>query len=270
MVKQCPHCQEKLNFSTTQLAKVEAALAQLTEGNLLKINCPHCKKTMELVETGELAFAARPGGSGISVPKERKLQLRPPRPPKLDWLASGKPNHTDTVRDSQEVLILMAESPARETVVNAFSDAGYDPVFPKSARDGIERMRFVNYAAVALHSRFEGNTLEESVFHAHMRKLAMGRRRSIFYTLIGPEFQTLYNLAALANSANLVINDQELKHCGTILKKAIPEYEAFFGPYAGILAEVGNSEGIIWSDVRRKHRRTKVESDILKDLLSIQ
>lgn len=268
MVKQCPHCQEKLNLSATQLAKVEAALTQLADGNLLKLSCPHCKRTMELAEDGELAFSNR-SGTGTPVLKQRKLHLRPPRPPKLDWLAGGKSDEQDMVRDAQEVLLLMAEGQARETVVDAFTETGYDPVFPKSARDGIERMRFINYAAVVLHTRYEGNTLEESVFHAHMRKLVMGRRRSIFYTLIGPEFQTLYNLEALGNSANLVINDKDLKHCRTILKKAIPEYETFFKPYVETLTEVGNSEGSIWADVRRK-RRTRVESDILKDLLSIQ
>ena len=48
---------------------------------------------------------------------------------------------------------------------------------------------------------------------------------------MGPEFQTFYNLEALSNSANLVVNSSDIGHFGVILRKAIPEYELLFGPY---------------------------------------
>jgi len=47
--------------------------------------------------------------------------------------------------------------------------------------------------------------------------------------LIGPEFHTLYDLQALAYSANLVVNDSELAQLAIILRTAIPQYEAMFG-----------------------------------------
>ena len=58
----------------------------------------------------------------------------------------------------------------------------------------------------------------------------MSRRRYIFYVLIGEQFKTLYDLQALSCSANLVVNDAEIPYIGIVLKKAIPEYEALFGP----------------------------------------
>ena len=58
----------------------------------------------------------------------------------------------------------------------------------------------------------------------------MARRRFIFYVLVGQEFKTLYDLQALAYSANLVVNGMEVTFMGTILRKAIPEYEVLFGP----------------------------------------
>jgi len=267
MIKQCPHCQENLNLSIIQVAKVQEALAKLPEGKLLKLNCPHCKKPMELAANGELALASRSARTSPA-PKQRKLDLKPPAPPTLDWLASGKIEQEEAIKDDREVLILMANGPARTSVVDAFKEMDYVPVFLESAQDGIERMRFTNYSAVVLHSRFDGNSLAESSFHDHMRKLAMTRRRSIFYTLIGPEFQTLYNLEALVNSANLVINDKEVNKIRFILKKAIPEYEELFGSYVDTLIEHGQTGGLIWLDVRRKSRASvKIKSDVLKDLL---
>jgi hypothetical protein len=267
MIKNCPHCQENLNLSVIQVAKVQEALAKLPEGKFLKINCPHCKKPMELAANGEPAITGRTEQK-YPVLKQRKLDLKPPAPPPLDWLASGKIEQEEAITDTREVLILMADGPARTSVVDAFKEIDYTPVFPESAQDGIERMRFTNYAAVVLHSRFDGNRLAESSFHDHIRKLTMTRRRSIFYTLIGPEFKTLYNLEALVNSANLVINDKEVNKVRFILKKAIPEYEELFGSYVDTLIEHGHTGGLIWLDVRRKKPASvKVRSDVLKDLL---
>jgi hypothetical protein len=58
----------------------------------------------------------------------------------------------------------------------------------------------------------------------------MSKRRFIFYILIGKEFKTFYNLQALAYSANLVVNDEEVPMFDIILRKTIPEYEELFGP----------------------------------------
>jgi hypothetical protein len=59
----------------------------------------------------------------------------------------------------------------------------------------------------------------------------MARRRYIFYALLGPEFNTFFNLQALAYSANLVVNEKDTPHFGVILRKSIPEYEELFGPF---------------------------------------
>jgi hypothetical protein len=64
-----------------------------------------------------------------------------------------------------------------------------------------------------------------------MCAMNMARRRYIFYVLIGPEFKTFYNIQALAESANLVVNEKDTPYFGVILRKSIPDYEELFGPY---------------------------------------
>ena len=73
--------------------------------------------------------------------------------------------------------------------------------------------------------------LTQSQFHAYMRTMEMARRRFIFYVLMGPDFKTFYNLEALANSANLVVNEKDSVKFDIILRKAIPEYEELFGAF---------------------------------------
>ena len=69
--------------------------------------------------------------------------------------------------------------------------------------------------------------------------MAMERRRDIFYILFGPQFHSLYDLEALAYSANLVVSEQDLKFFDIILRKAIPAYEDLFAPILEELTAYG-------------------------------
>ena len=102
-----------------------------------------------------------------------------------------------------------------------------------------------------------------------MRKMAMLRRRNIHYTLIGPEFQTLYDLQAISNSANLVVNDNELKNFSLILKKSLHESQKLFGPLAEALINHGRITSSIWQDIKIKAEQ-KMKSAVLKDLLEVR
>ncbi|MCJ7601796.1 MAG: hypothetical protein MUO63_09895, partial [Desulfobulbaceae bacterium] len=119
-----------------------------------------------------------------------------------------------------------------------FDDMGYKAVMPRTAEDAIERMRFTNFAAVVLHFGFEGN-LANSTVHTHMQGMSMPKRRYIYYVLIGPEFRTLYNLEALSDSANLVINEADISAFPLVLKKGFRDYDELFGPYLAALESLG-------------------------------
>jgi len=228
----CPNCQRNLNLSEVQQTKVKAALAALPPGRTLKLGCPHCKKPMELQGDGSLA--GQGGG-----PSPAKSPLDPPRPPDLEWLKKGEYTEREILEDIPQVMILMAEGDKRKLVDEAFSAMGFKTHFPATAAAALEEMRFVSYAGVVLHSRFEGDSLEQSTLHAHLTGLPMRQRRYILYMLIGPEFRTMYDLEALACSANTVINEEELPHLDVILKKAMHDYEIFYAPYMEALKEYG-------------------------------
>ena len=138
-------------------------------------------------------------------------------------------------------LILHPENEQREIVKDALEQVGYQVMIVNSVDDARERMRFVNFACVVQQSQFECPKLADSTFYKYMREMSMQRRRYLFYILIGPEFHTLYNLQALAYSANLVINEKDLYHMGVALRKAIPMYEEVFGPYMEELTSAGKT-----------------------------
>jgi len=260
MISQCPHCQKDIKLNETQQAKVDQALAALPMGRTLKISCPHCKTPIEMTSDGraiggkvmeDLLNADQtdetmpPGGNEL-LEKAKATNIKPvkpppeaPHPPDVSWLSSGKMSEKAVVADIPMALILMKEGEMRDQISKAFDSRNYLPVYKNSSEEAIEEMRFTDYAAVIFHSRYEGADLDGSIFHEHMRGLGMGKRRYMYYVLIGPEFRTLYDLESLSYSANLVVNDNDVKHIDTILKKGFRDYEELFGPYLKALREHG-------------------------------
>ncbi|MFH7325868.1 hypothetical protein [Desulfurivibrio sp. C05AmB] len=229
MLSQCPHCRNKLELTAAQQEKIRQALAALPAGKTLKINCPLCQEPIHLEREGSQAPGPKP------------VTTAAPAPPDISWLQEGAvfADQSGIIRDIPLAMVLMHDEEQREPVATALEYQGYKVEFPPSAAVALKRLRFVNFAAVVLHSGFEGGTLAQSVFHRHLRKLPMTQRRLMLYVLVGPEFHTLYDLEALANSANLVVNENDLPQMELILKKAIQDYQLLFGPYLDTLKTHG-------------------------------
>ncbi|WP_028317783.1 hypothetical protein [Desulfobulbus elongatus] len=226
MLTHCPFCTKPIPLSADQTARLEQALAQLAPDKLLTIKCPLCRSAIALDKTGMPPRKSEQ-------PPSRAVQ--PPPPPKLDWLELGLFQNADKVEDVPMALVLHQENEQRKTIGEALESVGYQVVMADTVADAMEGMRFVDFSCIVFHTGLEG-TLDRSLFHAHMRNLAMERRRYIFYILIGEQFHTLYNLEALAHSANLTVNSSDLHHLDIVLRKAIPAYEELFGP---MLEELG-------------------------------
>lgn len=223
MISNCPNCKTTLKLGDAQKAKLQKALDALEPGKKLTIKCPSCTKPIMLEATASAG------------------DISPPGPPDLSWLKESAVQDDDRIEDVPMALVLYPENEQREIVRDALEQVGYQVVFAESVDHARENMRFVNYACVVQHSQFECPKLEDSSFHRYMRDMSMQRRRYLFYILIGSEFNTLYNLQALAYSANLGINDKDLYHMGTALRKAIPLYEIVFGPFMEELTSAGKS-----------------------------
>jgi hypothetical protein len=236
MIVNCPHCGKQLKLSE----KIRESVRQLGSGRKIKVKCVHCavpfgldEKSMKQAIPGR--SGDRPGADGLV----SGTKVKPPAPPSTEWLKDGSFEEKEVIEDIPEALVLMPATESLDVVVKAAMDFGYRVEQAPTPEEAIEKMRFVNYAAVFLHSSFEPGGVKSGKFHQFMRSMNMSRRRYIFYVLIGEQFETLYDLQALANSVNLVVNDNEVPYIGTVLKKAIPEFETLFGPLMEELHVVG-------------------------------
>jgi CheY-like chemotaxis protein len=256
MISNCPHCQGALKFNAAQMAKIEQALKALKPGKRLPLKCPHCKKPMQLDSAGEAAGAAgappkkTPEKAAEKVPKKEAAPtkgasdtVKPPPPPPLDFLdeKQGGIMEDQHVRDVPTALVLHGDDGIRHQLGAAMEALGYQVVTQTSAQEAIDQVSSINFASIIFHTDFEGVPLGESIFHNFMRDMPMSRRRMIFYILMGPQFTTLYDIEALANSANLVVADKDFKNFQLVLHKAIPYYEQLFGPLLEELSNYGKA-----------------------------
>lgn len=198
-------------------AKLEASLDKLQPGQKVRIKCSQCGASIPLSRKD------LQGGSTVSV--------APPEPPDTSWLKEGVFDEEEVVSDIPLALVLMKAGEARDKITVVLTGLGYKTETAERTGDVIQKMQFVNYTCVILHTGSVDGGFEENELHRFMTSMEMSRRRYIFYALVGHEFKTFYNLQALAHSANLVVNDSDMHYFGVILRKAIPEYEMLFGPY---------------------------------------
>jgi hypothetical protein len=227
MIVSCPHCEKQLELPKKIVENVKG----LAAGKTIAVKCPKCGGAVALhADMMSLPLPAGKKGKGRSGEAKPVRPVTPPRPPDISWLKEGRYEGKETIEDVPMALILMQEGSAREMVIGALEGIGYKAELVDSTADAIEKIRFVDYACIVHHSLYEANGINSSTFHKEMRTMNMSKRRFIFYILIGKEFKTFYNLQALAYSANLVVNDDEVPMFDIILRKAIPEYEELFGP----------------------------------------
>ncbi|MBU0945239.1 MAG: zinc-ribbon domain-containing protein [Proteobacteria bacterium] len=234
----CPHCTKLLKISD----KIRTSVQQLPPKQSVRLKCPQCENTI-FVNAESFTTATEQRASphkGQSTNSKIKPKVKPPAPPDISWLKEGVFEEKEVIEDIPQSLILIQSGAERDQVAEAVESIGYQPTFAESAEEAIEKMQFVNYASVIFHCQFEETDLNDSFFHQFMCGMGMQKRRFIFYILIGPEFSTLYDLEALANSANLVVNDREVPQLVTVLRKAIPQYEELFGT---LMAEINAYSG---------------------------
>lgn len=222
----CPHCGKQLKLSD----KIQNSIDALAPGQQIRVKCVQCEKPFPIDVSQRDSSGSVAGGGRSSGTNPPAHTVRPPDPPDVSWLKEGVFEEKEVVEEIPRALVLMPDSAGRAIVVKDLEKLGYRVEMALSPEEGMAKMQFVNYATVILHDRFEDRGLDTAVFHQFMKSMNMMRRRYIFYVLIGENMKTLYDLQALAFSANLVVNNSDVQHFSLLLRKTIPEYEALFGP----------------------------------------
>ncbi|MBF0468974.1 MAG: hypothetical protein HQK61_08830 [Desulfamplus sp.] len=254
MISECPHCNQNLRFSDSNKERILTALGKLPQGQTLKFKCPMCRDVIELNPDGLPASSELAGDSALpasiqpAVKAAQKyantIAVPPPAPPEapdISWLLSGGEVDSDLVENIKTAMVIVPDESMHDKIAEIIKKESYHIYIPVNINEAIESIRFKDYAIIVYHSRYENKPLNSQDFHKFMQQMSMNKRRYILYILVGPEFQTLYDLQALANSANVVVNDSEVPFLSTILTKLKSDYQKLFRSYCTLLKEHGRS-----------------------------
>ncbi|MDH4319000.1 MAG: hypothetical protein OEV64_11455 [Desulfobulbaceae bacterium] len=228
MIWNCPHCRKNLQLSDSYQQKLQQALSALEPGKRLTIKCTNCTKPIML----DRSSSAGPVDT---------IGVKPPPPPDIDWIKQESFSDEEEAEDLPMALYLAPDKPGREKIRETMETIGYQVLTADSVPQALERMNMIKFFCIIYHTDFEEGDLDDSTFHQFMRQMPMTQRRYIFYVIIGPRMHTLYDLQALALSANLTINEQDLSYIENILHRAVPSYEQMFGPMMEELKAYGKN-----------------------------
>lgn len=232
----CPNCKSSLSFSAQQQDKISQALSKLPPSGTLKIKCPKCGGILDLGKATKPQHTPT-SASTEALPDQEATAIivQPPPPPPLDWLSGGEVGDSGKVEDVPMALVLFPAGASRDSIEETLKALGYQLVCTDNLQEAQERMRFVRFACIVYQADMHGG-LEASPFHTAMCAMSMEHRRHIFYILTGDELHTLYDLEAMAVSANLTVHSKDLPKLHMVLRKAFQAHEELFGPF---LEELG-------------------------------
>ncbi len=254
----CPHCTRQLKISEAVFASLES----LPPEKLLKVQCVHCKQgfqldrsrvqkessanreqqpvdmqpqseesaTEQIVNVRSQQQEVRKRERPAAINQEQTGAVRPPMSPDISWLSGGEKVVKQMIKGRPLALLAVPRGGVRDTLVREIDKLNYQVEEATDIDDAIDKIISTPYELVICHSSYEKGGLNVARFHGYVSRLPMNRRHDIFYVLVGEEMKTLYDMQALAYSANLVINDAEVRHIGAFLPKAIEEHREFLQP----------------------------------------
>lgn len=168
----------------------------------------------------------------FTAPRGVEQDILAPPPPDPNWLAdcltmeAGGP-----AADIPAALVAITADHRRAMAEQVLESMGYVVEVAESAAEGLELLRLTRYSLVLC----EADRAFADI-HRTIRQFPPNRRRLTYYAIVGPRLHTLYDLEALAFSANLVLNDREMPALEKILRKGLRDYEKLFRPMLDALA----------------------------------
>ncbi|MCL2789402.1 MAG: hypothetical protein FWD79_02025 [Desulfobulbus sp.] len=156
----------------------------------------------------------------------------PPPPPDTSWLAKAASGGQQEQADDApfSALLALGKKTQQEMLARKLNKMGYTVITASSATQALERLGSSKY-----HLVFCSADAAFKEVRRFVNQLTADQRRGIYFVLIGADLHTLYNLEALALSANLVINDRNLSSLELILHAGLHNYEQLFRPLLDLL-----------------------------------
>ncbi len=154
----------------------------------------------------------------------------------FDEIESGPYNAFDKSFNPVEeggktALVCESDSVVRENLSTALEKMGYHVTKSTAPPDALKSMRFHLYDLIVVGETFDEKGPDEGGVLDYIRHLPMNIRRDIFVVLLSAGSRTMDNMAAFAESVNLIVNLENIDDAGVIIGRGIADNEAFYSTF---------------------------------------
>ena len=202
---------------------------KLPPNQAVSVTCPKCKGKIRIEPSDRrLVSANRKLVSAKEEFEEVGIEYEDDTSP-LEFFGEG----------TRLALVLDGDEANVTKITPALEELSYKPILPTSIGEAMGKLRLYHFDLILLSDGFDGQNLERSPITNYLNHLSMSVRRKTFLVLLSKEFKTMDNMRAFGESANLVVNPDDLSSLPLILKKAISDNEKFYKVFMDTIKEAG-------------------------------
>ncbi|MDY6843946.1 MAG: zinc-ribbon domain-containing protein [Thermodesulfobacteriota bacterium] len=125
----------------------------------------------------------------------------------------------------------------QESLVDTLKNMGYKTSLSENSTIGIEKLKFNQYNLIIIEEGFDDKGAVSLL--NFVQKMPTPSRRETFVAIIGESFKTGDNFSAFIESANLVVNKDDIHNLKAILERSIHENELFYKVFKESLINMG-------------------------------
>ncbi len=195
---------------------------KLPPDQAVSVTCPKCKGKIRIEPSDRKPVSAR------EELQEAGIEYEDDTSP-LEFFEEG----------TRLALVLDGDEANVTEITPALEKLSYKPILPTSIGEAMAKLRLYHFDLILLSDGFDGQNLERSPITNYLNHLSMSVRRKTFLVLLSQKFKTMDNMRAFGESANLVVNPDDLSSLPLILKKVISDNEKFYKVFMDTIKEVG-------------------------------
>lgn len=195
---------------------------KLPPNQAVSVTCPKCKGKIRIEPSDRRLVSAKEEFEEAGIEYEDDTSP-------LEFFEEG----------TRLALVLDGDEANVTEITPALEELSYKPILPTSMGEAMAKLRLYHFDLILLSDGFDGQNLERSPITNYLNHLSMSVRRKTFLVLLSQKFKTMDNMRAFGESANLVVNPDDLSSLPLILKKAISDNEKFYKVFMDTIKEVG-------------------------------
>jgi len=216
----CSSCSKDINIPDDKVP----------QGQAFNLTCPGCKTKMRVDQHLQPPEPEADDEGGDALDTQSML---------VDEDFDDDDDEGIEIYDEHDKIALILDKKNHDLWTTALTELEYKLQTAKSPEHAVHKLRFNQYHVVVFHEKFGDTILKSSSLYLYLRDMPMDTRRKTFVALVGDNFKTLDNMEALANSVNLVINQNEMDQLETILKKSTGQNDTFYKVYRETMTALG-------------------------------